>query len=124
MRPLSLASPNQIPFGRLLMEHVRERCVLLRACWRVDLGAALLAELTLGREQQAGARARNESSRAHVSPRDEVDVGGEAGDGASCGDVTYARTVSIECDGQVSLPCVVNLCSFGDTVFGKSVLFL
>ena len=44
-RSCSTCSLAQIPFGRLLMEHVRERCVLLRACWRVRPSRALLADL-------------------------------------------------------------------------------
>jgi hypothetical protein len=101
------------------MDHVRERCVLLRACWRVELSRQLGAELAgygtppgtahpvahsaaggcADARCRAGAAAEREGSGGEATggAMDE-----EAGAGADMTH-TYARTVTIVCDGQVRL---------------------
>lgn len=32
---------EKIPFGKLLMDHVKERCVLFKSCWQVDIGKSM-----------------------------------------------------------------------------------
>ena len=86
---------EKIPFGRLLMDHVRERCVLLRACWRVELSPTLLADFLKLRAAGApiergvaGWRGEDCSIRGH--------------DGVALDGMTYGRTVTIVCDGQIA----------------------
>jgi len=101
--PRAVPLPGQIPFGRLLMEHVRERCVLLRACWRIHLGAALVAEFAApALRQPSELSAAASAPPAPPAPAPPVcHAGTEEEDEEN---VAYGRTVSIVCDGLVMLP--------------------
>jgi hypothetical protein len=63
------------------MDHVRERCVLLRACWLVVLTPSLIQDFGILVPESNG--------------------GGGGGGGRFEGIMTYGRTVTIVCDGQV-----------------------
>jgi hypothetical protein len=78
------------------MEHVRERCVLLRACWRIHLGPGLVADFAVpAHPPPRGATPETPASRA---------CNANAGAGEEDEEnVTYGRTVTIVCDGQVIL---------------------
>ena len=102
------------------MDHVRERCVLLRACWRVELSGLLGAELAgygpypPGTAHPAAHSAAGGCADARCrAAAERKDSGGEAtglamddeaGGGADMTQ-TYARTVTIVCDGQVRCGC-------------------
>ena len=126
----------QIPFGRLLMEHVQERCVLLRACWRVAPSPRLQSAFGIPAhvkdkegthtsalapphttalappQHAAAARPRSPPACPHVS------IGLQ-----DCGlpapptplpplpaqYTTYGRTISIVCDGQVQASSLSHL---------------
>jgi hypothetical protein len=78
------------------MEHVRERCVLLRACWRIHLGPGLVADFAVSAQPPPrGAAPAPPASCA-------CDAKGGAGEEDE-ENVTYGRTVTIVCDGQVIL---------------------
>jgi len=138
-RPIfTFLSPFQIPFGRLLMQHVRERCVLLRACWRVRVGASLLTDFTghtpaltavnavpPQHELTAAAAAAVVTADHALAASEELVEGGlkmkeaEASDGGGGvghqffgHDVTYGRTVTIVCDGQVFMCACVRACVY------------
>eukprot|EP00290_Baffinella_frigidus_P047568 CAMPEP_0180380832 /NCGR_PEP_ID=MMETSP0989-20121125/26279_1 /TAXON_ID=697907 /ORGANISM="non described non described, Strain CCMP2293" /LENGTH=244 /DNA_ID=CAMNT_0022380381 /DNA_START=51 /DNA_END=782 /DNA_ORIENTATION=+ len=70
---------ERLPFGKLLMDHVAERCVVLKSLWRARLAPDLLAAYA-------------------PPPGAALPPGAEAwglGEGES-----YGRTISIKCDGQ------------------------
>lgn len=72
---------ERIPFGKLLMDHVAERCVVLKALWRVRLDPDLAA---------AYDPVPSSSPAAPAAP---------AQWGLSPGE-SYGRTISIMCDGR------------------------
>ena len=70
---------ERVPFGKLLMDHVAERCVVLKSLWRARLAPGLLAAYA-------------------PAPGTSLPSGAEAwglGEGES-----YGRTISIKCDGH------------------------
>ena len=109
------AAGHQVPFGRLLMDHVRERCVLLRACWHVKLSQPELAALESSNSSAtsvapavaAPARGCAAEGCGSVGGRAMAEASGQAsceaagGEGPCDNSITYGRTVTIVCDGQV-----------------------
>ena len=98
---------ERVPFGRLLMDHVRDRCVLLRSCWRVrhhphfglDWHDYLPATVFPHGHAAAAESTHAASTLAAAAAADAVGADLAAARDAQ-GGFTYARTVVIQCDGQ------------------------